>query len=558
MKWGLFLILGFAILMTTACQPKKENSEAAKLRKMIAQFAPVEIKYDHSLLDERKQKVVENLYHAARIIDEIFLDQVYAKNFQIRKQLQESTDALDKLRLEYFNIMFGPFDRLNHNKPFIGNEPKPKGANFYPADMTRQEFENWLKQHPEDEAAFTSERTMIRRQDGKLVAIPYSEYYKDQLIRAADYLKKAAQFADNPSLKKYLQLRAKAFLSNDYFESDMAWMDLKDHTIEVIIGPYEVYEDELFNYKASFEAFITLRDPQESKKLEKFASYLNDMERNLPIPDAYKNFNRGSESPIIVVQEIFSAGDTKAGVQTLAFNLPNDERVREAKGSKKVMLKNLHEAKFEKLLKPIAEKVLYPEQLPLVTFDAFFNHTLMHEISHGLGPGKIVLNGRKTEVKKELKETYSSIEECKADVLGMYNNLFMIEKGVYPPSLEKEIYATFLAGIFRSIRFGINEAHGAGNALIFNYLMEKGAYEYDPASHLVKVNFEKIKDGVRDLANKLLTIQATGDYQGAKELLKKYAVESEPMMVMRAKLSELPVDIRPVFRLEKELGNQAN
>lgn len=211
MKWGLLLILGFAILMTTACQPKKENPEAAKLRKMIAQFSPVEIKYDHSLLDERKQKVVENLYHAARIIDEIFLDQVYAKNFQIRKQLQESTDPLDKLRLEYFNIMFGPFDRLNHNKPFIGNEPKPKGANFYPADMTRQEFENWLKQHPEDEAAFTSERTMIRRQDGKLVAIPYSEYYKDQLIRAADYLKKAAQFADNPSLKSICNCGPKPF-----------------------------------------------------------------------------------------------------------------------------------------------------------------------------------------------------------------------------------------------------------------------------------------------------------------------------------------------------------
>ena len=556
MKQFVLMVFLLSTILMVGCNKKRSNTEALKLRKMIAQFAPTEIKYDHSLLNARQKKVVENLYHAAKIIDDIFLDQVYSKNYQIREQLQKSNDPLDKLRLEYFNIMFGPFDRLNHNKPFIGNQPKPKGANFYPEDMTREEFENWIKEHPEDESAFTSEVTVIRRQNGRLIAIPYSEYYKDPLTKAAEYLEKAAQFADNPSLKKYLQLRAKAFLSNDYFESDLAWMDLKNHTIEVVIGPYEVYEDELFNYKASFEAFITLRDPEESRKLAKFASYLNEMEKNLPIPDAYKNFNRGSESPMVVVQEVFSAGDTKAGVQTLAFNLPNDERVREVKGSKKVMLKNLHEAKFQKLLKPIAEKVLFPEQLPFVTFDAFFNHTLMHEISHGLGPGKIVVNGRHTEVKKELKETYSSIEECKADVLGMYNNLFMIKKGVYPPEFENQIYVTFLAGIFRSIRFGINEAHGAGNALIFNYLLEKGAYQFDPVAHLVKVNFDKIEQGVKSLANKLLTIQATGDYQAAKALLKKYAVESEPIMIMRAKLKELPVDIRPVFEIEKEMENQ--
>nr|6EOM_A Chain A, MutT/NUDIX family protein [Caldithrix abyssi DSM 13497] len=556
MKRILLVLLTLVFLGAIACQRKEENkTEMVKLKRMIAQFAPTEIKYDHSLLDERKQKVVENLYRAAKIMDEIFLDQVYSKNFEIREQLRASSDPLDQLRLEYFTIMFGPFDRLNHDKPFIGNTPKPKGANFYPPDMTREEFENWLKAHPEDEAAFTSEFTVIRRQDGKLVAIPYSEYYKEYLTRAADYLKKAAEFADNPSLKKYLQLRAEAFLNNDYYESDLAWMDLNDHTIEVVIGPYEVYEDKLFNYKAAFEAFITLRDPVESAKLKKFVGYLDEMEKNLPIPDAYKNFNRGSESPMVVVQEVFSAGDTKAGVQTLAFNLPNDERVREAKGSKKVMLKNIHEAKFDKLLKPIAEKVLFAEQLPLVTFEGFFNHTLMHEISHGLGPGKIVLNGRQTEVKKELKETYSSIEECKADVLGMYNNLFMIEKGVYPPEFEKQIYVTFLAGIFRTIRFGINEAHGAGNAVIFNYLLEKGAYQFDPAAHRVKVNFEKIKDGVRDLANKVLTIQAQGDYMAAKNLLETYAVESEPIMIMRARLQELPVDIKPIFQIEKELGN---
>ncbi|MGE5499533.1 MAG: hypothetical protein ACM3Q2_15740, partial [Syntrophothermus sp.] len=268
--------------------------------------------------------------------------------------------------------------------------------------------------------------------------------------------------------------------------------------------------------------------------------------------DQYKQAQRGSESPIVVVNEIYAGGNAKGGVTTLAFNLPNDERVRAAKGSKKVMLKNLHEAKFEKLLMPIARIVLDESQLPLVTFDGFFNHTLMHEISHGVGPGFITVNGVKTEVKKELKETYSKIEECKADILGMYNNIFLIEKGVYPKDFDKQIWATFLAGIFRSIRFGINEAHGAGNAVIYNYLLEKGGYEFDPAGQKVKVNFDKVAPALKDLANLILTIQAKGDYQGAKDLLAKYAVSSPSMETLRGKLNKLPVDIKPEFAIEKK------
>ena len=550
----LVLLIISGIVLTHCKQHNKETAEMQKLKNMIAQFVPTEIGYDQSLLTERQKKVVENLYWASLQVDSIFLDQVYAKNKKILHKLEQSNNPLNNLRREYFEIMFGPFDRLNHDKPFIGNRPKPKGANFYPADMRRKEFENWIKTHPQDEAAFTSEVTVIRRKGKNLAAIPYSEYYKEPLSKAAAYLRKAAEFADNPSLKNYLLLRAKAFETNDYFQSDLAWMDLKDNTIETIIGPYEVYEDELFNYKASFEAFITLRDPKESAKLAKFAKYLTAMEKHLPIPDQYKNFNRGSESPIVVVQEVFSAGDTKAGVQTLAFNLPNDERVREAKGCKKVLLKNLHEAKFNKLLRPIALRIMDHDQLEYVTFEAFFNHTLMHEISHGLGPGNIVVNGRKTSVKKELKETYSSIEECKADVLGMYNNVFMIQKGVYPKSFEKEIWATFLAGIFRSIRFGINEAHGAGNALIYNYLLQNGGYEYNPQTQTVRVNWGKIGPALTLLATKLLTIQATGNYDGAKKLLATYAKETESIKTLRQKLVDLPVDIRPVFQIEQELG----
>jgi hypothetical protein len=545
--------------------PQKDSEEVIMIKEKIAKFVPVEIKYDETLLSDREKIVLEKLYRASKIIDELFLEQVYIENDKIKSDLISDLSNKSLLtknpelktelehKLELFNIMFGPFDRLEDNKPFIGKNTKPLGANFYPVDMSKEEFEKWIKDNPKDEKAFTSEFTIIRRDNDKLVAIPYSEYFKDKLTAASNLLKEAAEYSDNQSLKKYLLSRAGAFLSNDYYQSDMDWMDLKDHNIEVVIGPYEVYEDEMFNYKASFESFVTIKDPVESKKLEVFAKYLNDIEKNLPLDDKHKNYTRGSESPIVVANEVFTAGDTKAGVQTLAFNLPNDERVRQAKGSKKVMLKNVHEAKFEKLLKPIAEIVLDSDQLKEVTFDAFFNHTLMHEMSHGVGPGFIKVNGKDTEVKKELKETYSTMEECKADILGMYNNMLMIEKGVYPKESENQILVTFLAGAFRTMRFGIGEAHGGGNAIIYNYLLEKGGYVYDEGSQKVKVDFVKIYPALKELCNLVLTIQAEGNYQGAKDLISKYAVNSPTIETLRKKLDTLPVDIMPVFEIEEKL-----
>ena len=541
-----------AALLFCGCAKKEKTEEKIDMKAKLSQYAVTEVKYDESLLDDNQKVVVKKLYEASKIIDQLFQEQVFDKNTEIENKLKNSSDADDKLAYDFFKINFGPFDRLDHNKSFYGDYKKPDGANYYPADLTKKEFEEWIKNHPEDEKAFTSEYTVIRRSGEKLVAIPYTEYYKEKLSKIITLMREAADYADNASLKKYLLSRATAFETNDYYQSDMDWMDLKDHRIEVVIGPYEVYEDVLFNYKAAFECFLTIVDPAESKKLEKFANYLVDIEKNLPIDDKHKNFDRGSESPIMVVQEVYGAGDTKAGVQTLAFNLPNDERVRKAKGSKKVMLKNIHEAKFDKLLKPIAELVMDNEQLKNVTFDGFFNHTLMHEISHGVGPGFIKKNGTDTEVKKELKETYSTIEEAKADVLGMFNNLFMIEKGVYTKEFVDEIYCTFLAGIFRSVRFGIGEAHGGANAIIYNYLLEKGAYEYDEKTQKVKVNFEKITPVVKQLATDVLMIQALGDYEGAKNLMAKYAVETPSMKVLREKLSILPIDIKPVFQIEKQ------
>ncbi len=519
------------------------------LDREIKKFAPVKLTFDRSLINEKQRMVLKKLIEATKVMDEIFLRQVYSKNIEIREKLQKAKDELSKKELELFNIYYGPFNRLEHDKPFIeGVGEKPLGANFYPEDMTKKEFEDFLKEHPELEESFTSNFTVIRRdKEGKLIAVPYSVEYKNLLEKAAKLLKEAAKECENESVKNYLNLRAEAFLSNDYFKSDLAWMDMKNNAIEVVIGPYEVYEDRLFGYKASFESFVTVKDPVESEKLKTIAKYLVEMEKNLPIPDEYKNFNRGLSSPIAVVYEVYCGGDAGAGVQTTAFNLPNDERVREAKGSKKVLLKNVAEAKYKMCWIPIANTVLSPETLKNVSFNAYFTHTLLHEISHGLGPGIITKNGKKTTVNRELKEFYSTIEEAKADVLGVYNGIFLTKKGVFEKGFDRELITTFIGGIFRSIRFGINEAHGGGNIIIFNYLREMGVIDYNPETEKFSVNLDKAEDGFTKLANEILMIQATGNYEKAKQFVDTYRVLKPEVKKALEKLKNVPVDIKPVF-----------
>ena len=557
-RWVVYFLLS---VLWLGCAQKEENVikdyvEIGYVQSQLAKLAPVDIAYDESLLSPANRQVLKKLVQAAKLMDEIFLRQVYEKNEAIRQALKTGKNPDFPTLLEYFTVNFGPFDRLNHDEPFINlEEKKPLGANFYPADMTREAFENYLKTLPEEEQKqFTSTVTIIRRKNGRLVAIPYSEAYREFLEPAARLLKEAAQLAENSSLKKFLNSRAEAFLSNDYFQSDMDWMDLKDHTIEVVIGPYEVYEDALFGYKASFEAFVTLVDPQESQKLATVSRYLVDMEKHLPIPDEYKNLHRGTASPIVVVQEVYVGGDSKAAVQTTAFNLPNDERVREAKGSKKVLLKNVAEAKYRTCWIPIVNRVLEDKDLKRVSFEAYFNHVLMHEMSHGLGPGKIVKNGRETTVNAELKETYSTIEEAKADILGLYNLDYLIQRGVFPRSLADQVYSSFLGGIFRSVRFGINEAHGGANVIALNYLLKKGGFEYNEASGKFRVNDSKIRSAVKDLAHDLLMIQALGDYDGARAFIEKYRFISPQLEKALDRLSDVPVDIRPRFNVEASLN----
>ncbi len=552
---SLIIITGVLLMSCSKTDSVIRNyANIDHVKAQIKKLAPVEIHYDSTLLNTSQHAALLKLVQAAEYMDKIFLVQVYDKNLEIQKALMAGKNPDYPTLWEYFDINFGPFDRLDDNKPFINlDTPKPAGANFYPTDMTKEEFQQWITDHPDDAASFTGNFTIIRREDGKLVAIPYSQAYAQYLKPAANLLNEAADLIENPSLKTYLTSRAKAFLSNDYYQSDMDWMDVHDSALDIVIGPYEVYEDNLFGYKASFEAFINIVDPQESEKLRRVNPYLQDMEMNLPIPDEYKNTRRGTSSPIVVVQEVFTGGDTKAAVQTTAFNLPNDERVREAKGSKKVMLKNIAQAKFEKCWIPIVNEVMSPDDLPYVSFEAYFNHTLMHEMSHGLGPGIIEKNGVRTTVNKELKETYSTIEEAKADILGIYNTEFLIGKKVLPDSLLRQTFTSYLGGIFRSVRFGINEAHGGANAIEYNYIKEKGGFEYDEATQKFSVKLDKMPDAVKALSHDLLMIEALGDYEGAKQMIEKYRYLPPEMESALDRLEDVPVDIRPVYRVVNEL-----
>jgi len=529
---------------------------APDVEQRLNQFARVEISADLSHLSKGDREALADLIAASREIDAIFRVQVSADNPTYAAELAKARGEKAEAARSLFRLMQGPWDRLDADRPFVGTREKPLGAGFYPADMGREEFESWLQQHPADRAAFISERTVIERRDGRLAAIPYATAYRPELERAAHWLRAAAAKTDNASLKRFLESRAAAFLSDDYYQSDMDWMDL-DAPVEVTIGPYETYEDALFGYKAAFESYVTVALPEESKKLARYKERLPWLERNLPIPDEHKNFKRGTDSPIRVVDVVFSAGDGNRGVKTIAFNLPNDERVREAKGSKKVLLHNVIRAKYDRMLVPIAQRTLSAGDASKVSFDEFFNQTLHHELSHGLGPGIIVKNGKKTEVRLELKELYSTLEEAKADVMGIYNILALIDQGEMPKELRAAVDPTYVAGLFRSARFGVHEAHGQGVVAQFNYLLEKGALALDPDGHFRTVA-DKFPDGIRSLLHDMLMLQALGDYDGTKRFLEKYGQPTPPLLAAIDRLNDLPVDVDTLFSQAEGLAKAAH
>jgi hypothetical protein len=538
-----------------------------QLNEMSARFVKTPLKVDISRLSGADKKALVKLIEAARIYNDIYMKQLWAENQSCYERSKNDKSALGKARQHYYWLNKGPWSNLDGFKAFIPNVPdrKPLGANFYPENMREADFENWLKTvsaaEQEDAKGFF---TVIRWQDEQkktLKAVPYSKFYQPELSKAAKLLHEAAELTDNPSLKKFLHSRADAFISNNYYESDKDWMDL-DAPLDITIGPYETYNDELFGYKAAFEAFVNLRDDKETAKLALFSSHLQAIENNLPLDPQYRNPKLGAGAAIRVVDQIYNSGDAAHGVQTAAYNLPNDDKVVQEKGSKRVMLKNVQEAKFEQVLLPIAKRTLPAASLKDISFEPFFSHILAHELMHGLGPHQIKKDGKETNPRIEIKELYSAIEEAKADVTGLFALQFMADhikelglQDVLEPGAdaERQLYTTYLASAFRTLRFGLSEAHGKGMAIQFNYLMDHGAFKQN-ADGTYSVEMTKIKKAIEDLDRLLLTIEAQGDYAAAKKLITEMAVVRPELQKTLDKLKDIPNDIEPVFVTADELA----
>ena len=555
----LLLLAASASAATPITGPKVATID--ELNVMAKRYAPVELKADIASLSAGDKAAIGQLVEAAKIVDTLQLRQRWSGNEALWNVLKKDKSALGQARLDYFWLNKGPWSILDGNHSFMPADfkgikvpaKKPEGANFYPTGATKESLDTWMNGlQPKDKEQAQWFFTTIRSgKDGKFKSVKYSNEYKAELQKLAGLLRSAAASTDNASLKKFLTLRADAFLSNDYLASDFAWMDL-DSPVDVTIGPYETYNDELFGYKAAFEAYVNIRDQKETSKLDFFSKHMQELEDNLPLEKQYRNPKVGALAPMVVVNQVYGAGDGNMGVQTAAYNLPNDERIISQRGSKRVMLKNVQEAKFASTLTPIAKLVLRPEAQADLDFDSFFTHILAHEITHGLGPHITNNNGKESTPRQDLKDAYSTIEEAKADIAGLWALAYMMDKGQLKDTLgqgsaaERKLYNTFLASAFRTLHFGLTDSHARGMAIQLNYLLDKGGF----VSHgdgTFSTDFRKIKQAVKDLNREFLTIEATGDYAGATAMMSKYVVIRPDVQKALDKMKAVPNDIRPLF-----------
>ncbi len=544
MKKIIFGILMLPLFFSFCTNQKKEMSPTAditKIRQRINEFAPIEIKPDLSTLTENEKKVVQLLIEGGKIADEIFWKQTSPDAITVRDSLMKLNTPEAKEILTFVNIFYGPYDFIENGKRFVGKglEKKPESANFYPIDLTKEEFEKYIQQHPEQKEELENQYTIVVRDGKKLKAIPYHQAYPET-EKLANLLEEAAHYCQNESFKKYLLVRAKAIRTDDYFESDLAWMDIKDSKIDVVIGPIENYEDELFNYKTAYEAIVMIKDEDGTRELQTFQNNLDYFEHNLPYDKKYIRKTAGSGNILQIMNVAYFGGDCQAGTKTIANSLPNDPRVHELKGGKKSMFKNVMEAKFDKILVPIAEKILEPNLVNLVDKKAFTSFVTLHEVSHTLGRG-FVYGNDSLPVRKALKERYSAIEECKADVLGIYNFKHLFNKGLIDSLQLEKAKVIYIAGLFRSIRFRANEAHGKANLIQLNFLEENGIIKYE--NNRIKIDTKKFFMGIQQLANMILTIQAEGNYSKAGEVLETYGKMKPETQVILSNLKDIPRDL---------------
>jgi len=521
------------------CEPGSQISdtdfEGVNVQARVNEFAEFTLEADVSLLSDNQRKMIPLLIEVAAIMDDIFWQEAYGNKKKLLKGLSSEAEK------KFATINYGPWDRLRENEPFIsGYGPKPLGAQFYPVDMTKEEFDNW--QEPEKTGSYSFVK---RNKQGDLYLVPYRELFKKEIQHASKLLLEASDLAEDPGLKKYLTLRADALLSDNYQPSDMAWMDMKSNTIEMVVGPIEVYEDRLFNYRAAHEAYVLIKDKTWSDRLTKFAQFLPQLQRELPVPEKYKLEQPGADSELNAYDVVYYAGDCNAGSKTIAINLPNDEEVQLSKGSRRLQLKNAIRAKYEKIMVPMAGLLVADDQRKHVTFDAFFSNTMFHEVAHGLGI-KNTINGKGT-VREALLEKGSALEEGKADILGLYMVTKLHEMGEIDGELM-DYYVTFMAGIFRSVRFGASSAHGKANMIRFNYFMEMNAFDYDPSTKHFSVNFDNFQEAMSSLSEKILTLQGNGDYEGVNVLFKTMGVVGDDLQAALDRVNEAGIPRDIVFR----------
>ena len=517
----------------------REGDAAPTVAEKLAQYTPVRLNANLEALSERERRMIPLLIAAAQEMDSIFWQQAYPARDSLLATVEDSAARA------YVLLNYGPWDRLDDNRPFVpGVGPRPDGAGFYPADMTKEEFDSAAKAAPDGGAALRSLYTVVRRDSaGRLVAVPYREAFAGPSRRAATKLREAATLAEDPGLRKYLELRARALETDDYRPSDLAWMDMKRNGLDVVIGPIETYDDGLDGYKAAHEAYVLVKDRQWSERLARYAKLLPDLQRGLPVPEAYRREKPGTDSDLNAYDAVYYTGQANAGSKTIAINLPNDEEVQLRKGTRRLQLKNAMRAKFDKILVPIGEAMIAEDQQDHIDFDAFFANVMFHEVAHGLGV-KNTVNGRGT-VRDALKEQAGALEEGKADILGLHMITRLHERGELPDADLDDNYVTFLAGIFRSIRFGAASAHGRANVAELSFLQEHGAFTRDSATGRYRVDFPRMRAAVDSMAGTILRLQGDGGYEGVKRFMTERGTVPA---VLQADLDRLgtqgiPVDI---------------
>jgi len=526
-------LIGLFVCQCAAPEKKEEKTtEESPMMEKVSIYKNVKLTADLNGLSDNEKQMIPLMIEASDIMDELFWYEAYGKKDSLLSTLS------DQYAKSYVQINYGPWDRLADNEPFLdGVGQKPEGANFYPIDMTKEEFEM------ADLEGKTSLYTFIRRDaDGNLSVVPYHEQFAEQVQKASDLLKQCAGLAEDKGLKNYLTLRAEALLTDEYQPSDMSWMDMKTNGLDFVVGPIENYEDKLYNYKAAHEAYVLIKDKSWSDRLAKYAGFLPQLQRGIPVSEEYKAETPGTDADLNAYDVVYYAGDCNSGSKTIAINLPNDEQVQLAKGSRRLQLKNAMQAKFDHILVPIASVLIHPEQRQHITFDAFFANTMFHEVAHGLGI-KNTINGKGT-VRNALKEHSSALEEGKADVLGLYMITQLHEKGEIEGDLN-DYYVTFMASIFRSVRFGAASSHGKANMIRFNFFKEHGAFARDEVTGTYTVDFEKMREAMNALSEKILVLQGNGDYEGVAQLVEDKGKISDVLQAELDRLLEqnIPVDI---------------